>query len=1181
MSLIKSKLQNIIKEFKPTSWVIDNKTATYVITIIVSLIGLHTFLTLPKEQFPDILVPRISVTTIYAGNSPKDIENLVTRPIEKKLKGLSGVHIDKVSSFSYQDYSLITVEFGTDVNVALAKQKVKDAVDKAKSDLPNDLTAQPEVAEFSVSDLPFLYVNLSGDYSPQQLKKYADDIKDQLEAISAINKVDMIGAPEREIQVNVDPYKMKASYITFDNIADAINYENRDIGGGLLKMGQMNRTVNIKGQFNTANDMSAIVIKNIYGGDIFLQDIATIIDTTKEPDSYADLNGKPVITLSLLKRAGENLIETTDKVKETLATMYINKSLPSNLHIVYSGDQSIQTNASFTDLINTIVIGFILVMCVLMFFMGVTNAFFVALSVPLSVFVAFLFLPVGNIMVGNTITLNSIVLFALLFGLGIIVDDAIVVIENTHRIFSNGKVPITNAAKAAAGEIFVPVLAGTLTTLAPFFPLLMWQGLIGKFMIYLPVMLILTLTASLVVAFLINPVFAVSFMQKEGPEYEDAPHLIFKKTWFRCCLIFGVLLNIVGFHGTGNLILLLPILAVLERYVLRRVIHLFQEKLLPNFTNYYERLLHWVLQKKRPAIAFSSLFALFFVALGLLIARHNPISFFPDGDPNFIYVYLKLPVGTQASVTNSVLLQVESKVDSILYKNGRNDVVESVIANVAIGANNPYDHNQAIQSNLGRLQVSFVPFEKRHGLSTQAYLDEIRAFLKNNDFVGATISVDKEPNGPPTDPPINIEIAGNDFQEDIFVATQLYTYINQKQFSGIDKLLLDVDASNPELNILIDRQKLNKAGIHSAQIGATIRTAIFGKEASKLKDKEDEYKIQVRLDSLHRQRIIDVVDMPITFRDPGDFSIKQVPMSGFCTLEFTNATNCINRKNFKRTIQIQSGVSNPSLTASLNAKIAKSIEEFKITHAVPNSITITQTGETKQQAETNNFLMNAMIISLLLIFLILVVQFNSLSKPFIVLTEIFFSIIGVLLGYALTGMTMPTIMVGVGIIGLAGIVIKNGILIIEFTDELRSRGYKIREATIQAGKIRIIPVLLTALATTLGLVPLAIGLNINFVSLFQHLNPHIYFGGDSVVFWGPLSWTLIFGLIFAFFLTLVMVPSMYLLAFRLKRPMEQFYGTKYVALFGFLGPLFFLFPWIMFMVRKIQGRKIWMGHSKK
>jgi multidrug efflux pump len=1174
------------KQFKPTSWSVDNRTAIYIIAILVSLYGLYKFNTMPKEQFPDIVVPTISVTTVYVGNSPKDIENLVTRPIEKQLKGISGAKVIKIQSTSQTDYSLIVVEFDTDVKTEIAKQKVKDAIDKAQTDLPTDLTQQPNVQEFAFSEMPIMFVNVSGDYDGIKLKQYADKMQDKFEELGEITRAEIVGAPEREIQINVDPYKMTAARVSFTDIENAVKRENNDITGGLIEVGDMKRTLRIKGQFTSALNLQDIVVRSsAQGASVYLKDIAEIRDTIKEKESYARLDGKNVVTLNIVKRAGENLIDAADKVKAAVEEMQKNEELPKDLKVVITGDQSKLTKTSFGELVNTIIIGFILVLFILMFFMGVSNAFFVALSVPLSVFVAFMFLPIADAIIGTSVTLNFIVLFALLFGLGIIVDDAIVVIENTHRIYNNGKVPIVRSAKEAAGEVFIPVMAGTAATLAPFFPLLFWKGLIGKFMIYLPTILILTLAASLIVAFIFNPVFAVSFMRPEGKEHEKPKKAVFKNKWFIIFIVVGVLLHVSAMPGIANFLLLMAVLMVFNSYVLNGVIHAFQKKALPRLMNRYEKLLRWLLKGSRPVWTFISLFGVFIFAVVLLMisikSGRTKSTFFPSGDPNFIYVYLKLPSGTDVKYTDSITHVLEGRVIKILEKEKpgvEGGIVESIITNVAVSANNPRDNNRSVQPNLGRIQVSFVEYAKRNGKKTRPFMDEIRKQMKG--IPGASIEVAQEDGGPPTDPPVNIEVVGDDFESIAAVATQLFNYLDTNRIAGIENLQPDVDLNNPEITINVDREKAMMEGLSTGQIGMEIRTAVFGKEVSKLKEGEDEYKIQLRYTDLLRNNITDLMNMRITFMDMNTMKVKSVPISAVAKVDYTNTTGGVKRKNVKRTIQLQSNVLDPTMVAGVNAELRLKVDEFKQKQKIPADVTIKLSGQSEQEKETQAFLGLAFAIAIGLIFLILVLQFNSMSKPFIVVTEIFFSVIGVLLGYAFTGMTIATIMLLVGIVGLAGIVIKNGILLIEFTDELRGRGMRTRESAIQAGKIRIIPVMLTAIATILGLLPLAVGFNIDFAGLFSHLTPHIFFGGDSVVFWGPLSWTIIFGLIFSFFLTLVMVPSMYLIAERLRRPMEKFYGTKWVALLGFLGPFFFIMVGIMYFVRRLQGKKVWLGKLK-
>ncbi len=1142
------------KEFGPTTWSIKNKTSIYLLIIFVSVIGVTQFVTLPKEQFPDIVIPTIYIQTIYVGNSPKDIENLVTQPIEKQLKGITGAKINKLTSTSVQDYSAIMVEFNTDIKVDVALQKVKDAVDKAKKDLPTDLTQQPNVVEVSFSEQPIMFVNISGDFDRVKLKKMADDMQDKLEELPQITRVDIVGAPEREFQINVDNLKMQASNISFDDIANAVSRENADISGGLLEVGNMKRTLQVKGQFKSVSDIQLIIVRNTSSQPIYLKDIAVIKDTVKETESYARLNGKNVITLNVIKRSGENLIETSDGVKKLVDEMKATV-LPPNLKVVITGDSSKATRTSFNDLVNSIVIGFILVLLILMFFMGITNAFFVALSVPLSMFVAFMFLPAAEWITGSNVTLNFMVLFALLFGLGIIVDDAIVVIENTHRIFVEGRGKLSSkiAARAAAGEVFIPVLAGTLTTLAPFFPLLFWPGIIGKFMIYLPTMLIFTLAASLVVAFIMNPVFAVDFMNHEEGHLKKKS-AVFTSAAFLITLIAGVLLDVAGFYFGGNILILFALLIVLNTYFISGAIHSFQNRVLPWIMGHYESMLRWALKGWRPVWLLLGTVGLFLFSIVFFAVRKVPVVFFPKGDPNQIYVYLKMPVGTGVDYTDSITRQLETRVYKVLgMENGKsNPIVESVISNVAIGAADPSSGDRSTRPNLGRIQVQFVEYEKRHGQSSEPYLDSIRSVMKG--IPGAAISVAQESSGPPTESPINIEVTSDNFDHLTKTAVELKNYLDAKQISGVEELKFDVDLTNPEITLSVDRERAMIEGLSTAQIGMAIRTALFGREVSKIKEGEDEYKIQLRSSELQRKSLSDLLNMRITFRDFTQ-GIKQIPISSLVKVDYTSTYGSIKRKNVKRVITLYSNVLTGFTPNDVNVNIKDAITSFKNTNA---DVVISQTGEGQQQAETGAFLGKALIIALMLILVILVLQFNSISKPVIILTEIVFSVIGVLLGFAITGMEVSVVMTGIGIVGLAGIVVKNGILVIEFADELRSRGLKTREAVVQAGKTRIIPVLLTALAAILALIPLAIGFNIDFVRMFSELNPHIFFGGDSAKFWKPLSWTIIFGLAFAFFMTLVIVPSMYLIAERLKRPMRRQYGGTWVSMLG-IPPLTFLF----------------------
>lgn len=1117
-------MKDLEKEFKPTSWSINNKTSIFVMTIIITLAGIMSYNTLPKEKFPDIVIPTIYVSTVNFGTSPKDMENLITKPLEKQIKAISGVK--KLTSNSIQDFSNVIVEFNTDVSVPIAKQKVKDAVDKARTDLPATLTKEPNVIEVDFSEMPIMYVNISGDFDLNKLKNFADDAKDKIEGMREITRVDIVGALDREIQINVDKFKMEAADVTMRDIENAVKYENMTMSAGQIKMDAMKRSISILGEFKDPRMLNDIVIRSASGATVYLKDIAEIRDGFKEKESYARLAHKNVITLNIIKRSGENLIEASDQVRAIIADLQKDK-FPKELKITITGDQSTSTRVTLHDLINTIIIGFVLVTIILMFFMGATNALFVAMSVPLSCFVAFLVFPsIG-------FNLNMIVLFAFLLALGIVVDDAIVVIENTHRIFDNGKVPIKQAAKMAAGEIFLPVLSGTLTTLAPFIPLAFWKGIIGKFMFFLPVTLIVTLLASLLVAYIINPVFAVQFMKPHEDENDPAVHAKKNKGLKIASVVFGaiaLLFYLAGNFGMGNFVLFLLLLIVLNRYVFTKVIYKFQTKTWPGVQDAYARMLTRALKGWRPIWLLAGTVVLLIFSFVLTAIVKPKVVFFPQSDPNFVYTYINLPVGTSAEYTDSITKIVEERVYKVMEPDGKpNPIVESIISNVAVGATDPSDGDRSTAPNKGKVSVAFVEFAQRNGASTSVYLDKIREAVKG--IPGAEITVDKEAAGPPVGKPVSIEITGDDLTDLIQTAKHLKLDLDSMQIPGVEELKSDIQNNKPEIVVDIDRERANREGISTAQIGSEIRNAVFGSEVSKFRDANDEYPIQLRYKEDQRNNIDVLMNLKITYRDMNMGGlIRQVPLASVASIHYDNTFGGIKRKNQKRIVTLSSNVLSNANANEVVAKVQEAVSHFPI----PPGISIDMTGEQEQQKETGSFLGTALMVSLGLIFLILVTQFNSISRPLIILSEILFSVIGVLLGLSIFDMQISIVMTGIGIVALAGIVVRNGILLVEFTDLLLEQGMELKAAIIEAGRTRMTPVILTASATILGLIPLAVGLNIDFVTLFTEFNPHIFFGGDSVAFWGPLSWTMIFGLSFATFLTLILVPAMYLISMKIK-----------------------------------------------
>lgn len=1103
-------------------WLGNNQTTVYIFTTMIFMAGLGIYFNLPKEQFPDIKVPQIYVQTIYFGTTPSDIENVINKPIEKQLKTITGVK--RIKSNALQDVSVILVEFDPNVQIEAALQRVRDAIDKAKRDLPTKVDSGPTAQDVNFSEFPIMNINLAGNFPLEKLKDYAEELQDDIESYPEITKVDIVGTLKREIQINLDLSKMQSTGLTFYDIQSAIQGENINISGGDLNVDNVRRTIRVKGEFKDVYQIQDVQIRSSTGATVRLGDVAEVVDSSEEQQDFARLDNKRVVTLNVIKRAGASVIDVSERI-EKLLEKYREERFPNGLEARITADTSERVKSEIADLINTVVIGFIFVVIVLMFFMGVRDAIFVALSVPLSALIAFIPLWFSGF------TLNTIVLFAFLLGLGIVVDDAIVVIENAHRLFNRFKnLSIKEAVSLAASEVFLPVLSGTLTTIAPFFPLLFWPGIVGEFMKFLPITLIYTLFASLIVAYVINPVFAISFMRRhEDEQHEDTSFKGIRRPLIIMAIIAvpAYLINV----GIGNLIVLFAILYVFNHFVLTpRVIIPFQDKALPRFKNGYRKLIAWIITGYRPVFAVIGMFGLLIFTFVMLGVVQPKVIFFPSGDPDYIYVYNVMPVGTDARVTDSVTKMIEKKVFGVIKRNKAEVAINSVISNVGKNAGDPFNPDRSATPHKSKVTVAFVKKEERGDISSQKLLDEMRNEIKG--IPGTEISVQRENNGPPTGKPISIEISGDDFSSLIKLEKEVRKEIQKENIKGIEELKSDLITNKPEIIVDVDKVKAQREGISTSQVAMAIRTALFGAEISKFRDDKDEYPIQLRLKADDRNQVEKLLSMNITYRDMNMGGVlRQVPLNSIANISYSTTFSQINRKDQSRIITLGSEVLNGynanEIVAEIQSKVIDRME-------VPSGYTVKMGGEQEEQMESMMFLMGALGAAVLLIYLILATQFNSVVKPIIIFVTILLSFIGVFLGFMVFGMTFSIIMSGVGIIALAGIVVKNGILLIEFTDELRDRGYPLKQAIIEAGGVRLTPVLLTASAAVLGLVPLALGLSMDFVTLFTEFNPHIFIGGDSAVFWGILAWTIIFGLSFSTVLTLVIVPCMYYINERVR-----------------------------------------------
>jgi multidrug efflux pump len=1100
------------KEFKLSNVSVDNKTTIYIFTAILVIFGLLQYNTTPKEKFPEIIFPYFMVSTIHPGTSPADMENLITRPIEKQLKGVNGVK--HINSNSIQDFSSIFIEFELNADEMQAYLDVRQAVDDARRDLPADLFQEPEVTRIDLSEIPILFINLSGDLGLVKLKQIAEDLQDEIEGLEEISRADIAGALDREIQINVDLYKMQMAGLSFFAIQNAVSSENLTISGGEIDTGGMQRNLRVIGEFASVDEIRDIQLQQ----GIYMRDIAEVVDGYADRESYSRLNSRDVVTLNVIKKSGQNLIIAVDKIKAIVADY--KQSAPGNLIITMTGDSSTQTKNSVNDLFNTVILGFIVVVFILMFFMGETNALFVGIAIPMSIIIAFILIPFVGF------TLNMVVLMSFILVLGIVVDNSIVVVENVYRHFTTTPdLSVSAATKRGVGEVAVAVFTGTLTTMAPFLPLMFVPGIAGKFMSFLPVTIIITLFASMLVAYMINPVFAVSFMKRPFGEGENG-----KKHWklSRKNLIVlpaAAVLIVLFYAGRmmlpANLLMLLMVIYLLNKFILRFLVEKFQCCVLPVFMRAYAKTLRFMIKGKRPYVVIATTIMLLIFSFILLGIRMPNVVFFPGGDPNNLYVYVTMPEGTHLEVTNSVCKEVEDRVYSVIRRD--NPDVESVVSNVAANAGSGM-FERFTEDRLAKVTISFVEYKFRTGPSTRSYLRSLRQALQG--IPGAEIRIDSEAMGPPTGMPINIEISGDDIAELVRITDRLEEFITGLNIAGIEELKSSMSVSKPELILTIDRAKANRLGISTGQVGMALRTAIYGTEVSDFREGEDEYPIMLRLDKKYRGNIDILLSQTLSVQG-GNNGPKNIPISSVAHVSPRSSYGGVTRLDNKRVIQLSSNVLFGYNANQIITQIRRELPRFEL----KPGYSVKFTGEQDTQAEVGQYMAKALLIAVGLILIILVGQFNSLSKPMIIIIQIFFSFTGVFLGFAIFRMDISVMMTGMGIIAVAGIVVKNGIIIIDYTDKLIGTGMDKVEAIIQAGSTRLTPVLLTALSTILGLLPLAVGININFVTLLTRLDPQIYIGGDNAAFWNPLAMTIIFGLSFATVLTLMVLPAMYKVIF--------------------------------------------------
>ncbi len=1138
------KKSSELKEFSLSSWAIDHSTVIYVIISLFFLLGVSSYLNMPRENYPEINTNEVFVSSVFPGNTAEDMERLITDPLEEELKGVP--NLVKITSTSLENFSLITVEFDENISKESAKIKVQDKIDAVTSsaDWPtfNNAKVEPTSFEFSISEeVPILNIGLSGDIPIEEMKFYGELLQDKIEQMSEIKEVALRGVQDFEVEVSLDLMKMNAATVSFNDVINAIARGNSTVSAGNIEGNGLRRNIRVLGEIESPEELEDFVIKT-QNGVLSLGDIATVNFKEKEKNSYARLDRESALVLDVKKRTGKNLILSVEKIRKIVDEV-IENDFPSTIEVDISNDQSNTTKNIVSDLANNIIFGVILVITVLMFFLGFRNALFVGFAIPMSMFMSFMILG----FLGQTI--NTMVLFGLIMGLGMLVDNGIVVVENAYRLMEKEGMGAIEAAKKGIGEIAYPIIISTATTIAAFVPLGFWPGTIGKFMIYFPITLSIVLGSSLIVAIFFNSMLVSKFMEIEDRE-------ISQKSLWRLTFILGglgvlLLFNSGTIRGLGTLMVFTTLLFWAYKFFIKKWAVYFQNVILVNLEKRYTKILRFALTGSKPYIFLFSTIALLFSSFIILGIASPKVEFFPENQPQQIFVYMEYPEGTSIEKTNAAAKLIEAEIFEVIsqdkyMENGNNFMIDSNVSMVGAGAQNPETDKGGDQDmpHKAKITLTMSEFKLRQGLSSENLRKEIQAKLQNK-YAGLSISVEKEGAGPPVGYPVNIEIKGEDYDELIAIAEQLKSYLGKENILGVEEIKIDVNKSKPGLAVHIDRKKAGGLGVSGGQIGQQMRRSLFGEKSGIFKKDGEDYDINVRFDESYRKSTSALLDQYIVFRDQASGKIKKVPISAVVDIDNSLSFSAIKHKELRRVVTVYSAV-----LAGYNANevvdhVKESIAGFD---GFPNDVDYQFTGEVAEQEANMSFLLGALATALGLIVFLLVLQFNSISNPLIILLSIFLSFTGVLYGISLFGMPFVIMMTMMGIISLSGIVVNNGVVLIDYTQLLIARKkeelgipfdqmlprLEAREAIVLGGTARLRPVLLTAITTILGLIPLATGLNIDFTSLVINWNPNIYVGGDNVIFWGPLAWTVIFGLTFATFLTLVIVPACFYLVYRLK-----------------------------------------------
>ncbi len=1004
--------------------------------VMILAVGAYAYVGIPKESSPEIPIPTLYVSTSLEGISPEDSERLLVEPLETELSAITG--LKQITSNGAEGHASVQLEFEPGFDSDEALDKVREGVDRAKSDLPEDAT-DPVVTEINTALFPILTAILSGPVPERMLNTISEELKDAIEGLSGVLEVDVGGERTELLEVLIDPTVFETYSISFEELISQINRNNRLIAAGAIESGAGRLVLKVPGLIENVEDVMSLPIKVRGDTVVTFADVATIRRTFKDPTGFARIDGQPALALEIKKRSGANIIETVAAVRELIDDM--RAEWPDSITVKYTQDESEQVQSMLSDLEANVIAAVILVMIVIVWALGVRSALLVGLAIP------------GAFLAGVTAlwvmgyTMNLVVLFSLILVVGMLVDGAIVTTELADRRLQEGHSPRAAYAHAAK-RMSWPIIASTATTLSVFFPLLFWTGTVGEFMKFLPITVILTLTASLFMALVFIPVVGGIIGKRPPQSAKDKATLYAAEQ--------GDPRDLTGF--TGGYVKLLQF-AILRPWM---TLILAIAMLMGGFTAYAQ--------------------------------FGNGITFFPEVEPDFAQVQVRARDNFSIYEQDALVRQVEQRLFAY-------DEIASVYARTG-------SSNRDSADLIGTIQVEFTEWDERR---TAAMIgEEIRTEMAA--IPGIDVQVQTASNGPSAGKPVNLRIKAHDAE----VQQQVVNQIREKMadIGGFT----DVTDSRPlpgvEWRIAVNRSEAARFGADISTLGQAVQLLTRGITVADYRPDDAEGSIDINVRFPSDERTLEELQ---SLRVPTSAGL--VPISNFVTFEPSPRTGTITRVDQERVVTIEANVAPGVLVNDQTVALRSAIDAMDL----PPGVEASFAGEAEDQQESMIFLAGAFITAIFLMFVILVIQFNTFYQAFVVMSAIVFSIAGVLFGLLVTGRPFGVVMGGIGVIALAGIVVNNNIVLIDTYNDLKKAGLSPLEAALRTGAQRLRPVVLTSVTTALGLMPMVIGLNINFFSR------EIVYGAPSTQWWTELSSAIAGGLVVATVLTLVVTPAMLML----------------------------------------------------